>query len=118
MDLNFTPEEEAFRTEVQRFLQAELPGRIARKVKGGLHLTRDDMREWHAILNARGWLASHWPREYGGPGWSVAQKFLFDNGGALAGGPRIWPVGVGDELGDARSDGLDYPFVALRHLNP
>ncbi|MBC8838439.1 acyl-CoA dehydrogenase family protein, partial [Escherichia coli] len=61
MDLNFTPEEEAFRTEVQRFLQAELPERIARQVKGGLHLTRDDMREWHAILNARGWLASHWP---------------------------------------------------------
>ncbi|MCA3923847.1 acyl-CoA dehydrogenase family protein, partial [Burkholderia sp.] len=94
MDLNFTPEEEAFRTEVQRFLQAELPERIARQVKGGLHLTRDDMREWHAILNARGWLASHWPSEYGGPGWSVAQKFLFDNECALAGAPRIVPFGV------------------------
>lgn len=79
---------------MQRFLQAELPERIARKVKGGLHLTRDDMREWHAILNARGWLASHWPREYGGPGWSVAQKFLFDNECALAGAPRIVPFGV------------------------
>ncbi|EOH6077654.1 acyl-CoA dehydrogenase family protein [Burkholderia cenocepacia] len=94
MDLDFTPEEEAFRTEVQRFLAAELPARTARKVKGGLHLTRDDMREWHAILNARGWLASHWPREYGGPGWSVAQKFLFDNECALAGAPRIVPFGV------------------------
>lgn len=94
MDLDFTPEEEAFRAEVQRFLAAELPARTARKVKGGLHLTRDDMREWHAILNARGWLASHWPREYGGPGWSVAQKFLFDNECALAGAPRIVPFGV------------------------
>ena len=94
MDLDFTPEEEAFRAEVQRFLAAELPERTARKVRGGLHLTRDDMREWHTILNARGWLASHWPREYGGPGWSVAQKFLFDNECALAGAPRIVPFGL------------------------
>src|SRR5262245_35244516 len=94
MDLDFTPEEEAFRADVQRFLNDRLPVRIARKVKGGLHLTRDDMREWHAILHARGWLANHWPREYGGPGWSVAQKFLFDHECALAGAPRIVPFGV------------------------
>ncbi|WP_063532933.1 acyl-CoA dehydrogenase family protein [Burkholderia sp. MSMB1589WGS] len=94
MDLNFTAEEEAFRAQVQRFLADALPPRISRKVKGGLRLTRDDMREWHAILNARGWLASHWPREWGGPGWSVAQKFLFDNECAIAGAPRIVPFGV------------------------
>ncbi|RAC79361.1 pimeloyl-CoA dehydrogenase large subunit, partial [Burkholderia multivorans] len=54
MDLNFTPEEEAFRADVQRFLRTELPERTAHKVKHGLPLTRDDMQEWHAILNARG----------------------------------------------------------------
>ncbi|AJX31926.1 acyl-CoA dehydrogenase family protein [Burkholderia oklahomensis] len=94
MDLNFTAEEEAFRAQVQRFLADRLPPRISRKVKGGLRLTRDDMREWHAILDEQGWLASHWPREWGGPGWSVAQKFLFDNECALAGAPRIVPFGV------------------------
>ncbi|AOJ70130.1 MULTISPECIES: acyl-CoA dehydrogenase family protein [Burkholderia] len=94
MDLNFTADEEAFRAQVQRFLADKLPPRISRKVKGGLRLTRDDMREWHATLNAQGWLASHWPREWGGPGWSVAQKFLFDNECALAGAPRIVPFGV------------------------
>ncbi|WP_179401144.1 acyl-CoA dehydrogenase family protein [Burkholderia guangdongensis] len=94
MDLNFTPEEEAFRAEVQAFLKANLSERVARKVKGGLKLTRDDMVEWHATLNKRGWLANHWPKEYGGPGWSVAQKFLFDNECALAGAPRIVPFGL------------------------
>ncbi|KVE38117.1 acyl-CoA dehydrogenase family protein [Burkholderia sp. TSV86] len=94
MDLNFTAEEEAFRAGVQRFLADKLPQRLSSKVKGGLRLTRDDMREWHAILNEQGWLASHWPREWGGPGWSVAQKFLFDNECALAGAPRIVPFGV------------------------
>ncbi|MBS4738353.1 acyl-CoA dehydrogenase family protein, partial [Acinetobacter baumannii] len=55
---------------------------------------RADMVEWHAILNRQGWLASHWPVEYGGTGWSATQKFIFDNECALAGAPRIVPFGL------------------------
>jgi alkylation response protein AidB-like acyl-CoA dehydrogenase len=94
MDLNFTPEEEAFRTDVQRFLRDKLPQRLADKVHGGHRLTRDDMAEWHAILNAQGWLANHWPKECGGPGWNAVQKFIFENECALAGAPRVVPFGV------------------------
>ena len=94
MDLNFTPEEEAFRAEVQAFLKAKLPARIATKVKAGQRLTKADQDEWHAILNERGWLANHWPQEYGGPGWGAVEKFIFDTECALAGGPRIVPFGV------------------------
>ena len=49
MDLNFTPEEEAFRAEVQAFLKDKLPARIADKVKAGQRLTKADQDEWHAI---------------------------------------------------------------------
>jgi alkylation response protein AidB-like acyl-CoA dehydrogenase len=94
MDLNFTPEEEAFRAEVQAFLKDKLPARIANKVKAGQRLTKADQDEWHAILNERGWLANHWPKEYGGPGWGAVEKFIFDTECALAGGPRIVPFGV------------------------
>ena len=94
MDLNFTPEEEAFRAEVQAFLRDKLPARIANKVKAGQRLTKADQDEWHAILNERGWLANHWPEEYGGPGWGAVEKFIFDTECALAGGPRIVPFGV------------------------
>ncbi len=94
MDLTFTPEEEAFRREVVAFLNDKLPARLSRKVKSGLRLTRDDLVEWHAILNARGWLANHWPQEHGGPGWGAVQKFIFENECALAGAPRIVPFGV------------------------
>jgi alkylation response protein AidB-like acyl-CoA dehydrogenase len=94
MDLNFTAEEEAFRADVKRFLDERLPARTAHKVKQGLRLSREDMAEWHAILNARGWLASHWPREHGGTGWSAVERFIFDNECALAGAPRIVPFGV------------------------
>ncbi len=94
MDLNFTREEEAFRTEVREFLAAELPARLSDKVRTGKHLTKADMQEWHAILNQRGWLANHWPQQYGGPGWSAVQKFIFENECALAHAPRIVPFGV------------------------
>jgi alkylation response protein AidB-like acyl-CoA dehydrogenase len=94
MDLKFTPEEEAFRASVVRFLDEKLPARLADKARNGVRLTRDDMVEWHAILNEQGWLANHWPKEYGGPGWNTAQKFIFENECALAGAPRILPFGV------------------------
>jgi len=94
MDLQFTPEEQAFREEVQTFLKDKLPKHISDKVKAGQRLSKADQEEWHAILNERGWLANHWPQEYGGPGWGAVQKFIFDNECALAGGPRIVPFGV------------------------
>ncbi|WP_312429244.1 acyl-CoA dehydrogenase family protein [Achromobacter sp.] len=94
MDLEFTPEEIAFRDEVRAFLDARLPRRLADKVGEGKLLTRDDMAEWHAILNAQGWLATHWPVEYGGTGWTAAQKYIFDNECALANAPRIVPFGL------------------------
>ncbi|MGH6640613.1 MAG: acyl-CoA dehydrogenase family protein, partial [Polaromonas sp.] len=94
MDLNFTPEEEAFRSEVRDFLAARLPARLSGKVASGKHLGKADMEEWHAILNARGWLANHWPEQYGGPGWTAVEKFIFENECALAHAPRIVPFGV------------------------
>jgi len=94
MDLNFTPEEERFRDEVRAFLADRLPAAIASKVANGQHLAKADMQAWHAILNERGWLANHWPREYGGPGWTAVEKFIFENECALANAPRIVPFGV------------------------
>lgn len=94
MDLNFTPEEEAFRAQVLRFLSEKLPQRLSNKVRDGKRLTKVDLNEWHAVLNAEGWLANHWPKEHGGPGWSAVQKFIFENECALAGAPRVVPFGV------------------------
>ena len=94
MDLTFTPEEEAFRAEVRRFLADKYPKRLADKVRRGMRLTKADHEEWHAILNARGWLANHWPKAYGGTGWTPTQAFIFDTETALAHTPRIIPFGL------------------------
>jgi len=94
MDLKFTAAEEAFRADVLKFLRTSLPDEIAQKVHTGRRLTRDDMAQWHGILNAQGWLANHWPKEYGGPGWTAVQKFIFENECAIAGAPRVVPFGM------------------------
>jgi alkylation response protein AidB-like acyl-CoA dehydrogenase len=94
MDLTFTPEEEAFRDEVRAFLAANLPQRLSDKTRRGQHLTKAEHEEWHAILNSRGWFANHWPVDWGGPGWSVMQRFIFETETALAHAPRILPFGV------------------------
>lgn len=94
MDLRFTAEDEAFRQEVRTFLKQKLPQRLADKVRLGQRLTRDDYVEWHAILNARGWLATHWPKAYGGTGWSVVQTHIFELEAALAHAPKVIPFAL------------------------
>ena len=94
MDLNFTPQEEAFRAEVQRFLNDDVPARLKDKGDAGKRFTKADFEEWHALLNQKGWLASGWPVEYGGTGWNPVEKFIFDNECALAHTPRVQPFGL------------------------
>ena len=95
MDITYTAEERAFRAEVRAFLREHLPADIAAKVREGKRLARADHVRWHAALNARGWLAVHWPTEYGGTGWGAVQRHIFDEECAAAGAPQIIPFGVG-----------------------
>jgi alkylation response protein AidB-like acyl-CoA dehydrogenase len=94
MELNFTDAEQAFRREVQDFLATKLSPEVAARVKQGHALSKADMERWHAVLHARGWLANHWPVEYGGTGWGPIERFIFENECALANAPRIVPFGV------------------------
>ncbi|MGZ0785059.1 pimeloyl-CoA dehydrogenase large subunit [Pseudomonas sp. TKO26] len=94
MDLSFTPQEEAFRDQVRSFLAERLPPALSDKVAAGERLSKADMEQWHALLNARGWLANHWPEAFGGPGWSPVEKFIFELECGLANAPRIVPFGV------------------------
>lgn len=94
MDLNFTSRELEFREEVRSFLDSKLPKRLSELVRNGQHLSKTDQEEWHAILNEKGWLANHWPKEHGGTGWTAVEKFIFENECALAHAPRVLPFGL------------------------
>jgi alkylation response protein AidB-like acyl-CoA dehydrogenase len=94
MDLTFTPQERAFRAEVRAFIRSELPPATRAKMVAGEELTKADYVEWQRRLNARGWLAPNWPVQYGGTGWSVVEKHIFDEELALGCAPRQIPFGV------------------------
>ena len=94
MDLNYTPEEQAFREEVRSFLRERLPHEVSRKVLEHKRLGKEDQVRWQKILHEQGWMAPGWSKEHGGCEWNAVQQHIFDEECAEAGGPRIIPFGV------------------------
>ena len=93
MDLSFSPAEEAFREEVRSFIAANLPAELKGKARSDFE-GRDDYLLWHKVLYKKGWVAPLWPKEYGGTGWSVTQRYIFNEECARAEAPLILPFGV------------------------
>lgn len=93
MRLSYTPEQKAFRAEVRAFIAENLPAKLSTKVRSGAALEKADYEAWHAILNAKGWLAANWPVEHGGTGWDAVQRFIFDDEATASFAPRILPFG-------------------------
>jgi pimeloyl-CoA dehydrogenase large subunit len=79
MDLSFTSEELAFRDEVRDFVAKKLPASIREKIAAGRHPSRDDIVAWTRILHAKGWSVPHWPKEWGGTGWSPVKLSIFND---------------------------------------
>ncbi len=102
MDFRDNPQEAAFRRVVSDFLDAEFPKELGnRPEEWGLFNAggrmnaeyRDWMRGWNQKLNARGWAAPAWPKEYGGGGLSVKEQFILSEEFAWRRAPR--PGGIG-----------------------
>ncbi|MGE0829625.1 MAG: acyl-CoA dehydrogenase family protein [Hyphomonadaceae bacterium] len=79
----------AFREEVRAFIRAALPADMAARNRNGAHHSREDVMEWARRLASRGWSTPNWPKEYGGPGWSAAERQIFEEEAALAGAPAL-----------------------------
>src|ERR671927_1970688 len=94
MDLNYSAEELAFRDDVRSWLRANLPAELREKVESYAHLSKDDLLRWHRILAKKGWVAPWWPKEWGGTGWNVVQRYIFEEELGYAGSPPIIPFGV------------------------
>lgn len=96
MDLAMRAEDVAFRDEVRAFLKDNLSEDLkahARLTPG--ILSDQDLRvEWLKRLNARGWAAPSWPKQYGGAGWTVMQRFIFSSECASAGAPAGSNMGL------------------------
>jgi alkylation response protein AidB-like acyl-CoA dehydrogenase len=94
MDLEFSPAEIAFREEVRLFIAENYPKALRGKQDEGDELGKEDFLSWHRVLAKKGWIAPAWPVEYGGPGWTATQRFIFSEEIARADCIRIMPFGV------------------------
>ncbi len=93
MNLDFTPEEQAFRDEVRSFISENYPKHL-----GDTGLREDLPREhyvaWHKVLGEKGWSVPAWPTEYGGTGWTPTQRYIWSEENARVNALMPLPFGV------------------------
>ena len=83
MDFADSPEHAAFRSEVRRWLEANLPSEICVDDAADQRVAPD--REtlekriaWQKTMHAAGWVGLSWPKQYGGRGANFMQQVIFD----------------------------------------
>jgi alkylation response protein AidB-like acyl-CoA dehydrogenase len=96
MNIDWTPDDLAFRDEVRAFLSEKLPPEIARagRMMTSVYSDHEAGMEWQRLLHERGWAAPHWPVEHGGQNWSMAQHYLFTYERVAAGAPPVSSMGI------------------------
>ncbi len=110
MDWSDSAEQAAFREQVRSFIGERLPAyyraQSAQQAARGLEGDwQDDLvngdddakaaaREWASALQERGWVAPHWPKEYGGGGMTTMEQFIYNQEMAATEAPRVGGQGV------------------------
>jgi alkylation response protein AidB-like acyl-CoA dehydrogenase len=94
MRLDQNEADRAFRHEVRRFCEQNVPDALRERVRSGMRATPDGFRQWQSILFRQGWGAPTWPREHGGTGWSPVQIHIFEQETAAADAPPQFHQGL------------------------
>jgi len=101
MDFKDTPEEAAFRTEVRGFIKQNLSSdwrRLNEGYEDYMSASSPEreafVQQWRRALSTHGWIAPHWPKEYGGAGMTPGEQFIFNEEMANARAPQVGGSGV------------------------
>lgn len=94
MNLDFDPEDLAFRDEVRAFFADTVSSDWLTRVRAGLRLEPEELIAYQKALAARGWGAPTWPVEHGGTGWSPTRLYIFETESARAGAPIQFHQGL------------------------
>ena len=96
MQTGFSAQEERFRQEAAKWLDAQLSGPF-RDIRGVTSMSGALARrqEWERALGAERWSCIGWPEEYGGRNASLAEQVIFAEEYARAGAPgRVGHMGI------------------------
>ncbi len=111
MDWEDNKEQAGFRSKVQSVIESKLPKRYKRMSKEFFKATvyrwavdrvsentdeRKDASEWFDAISEEGWVAPHWPKEFGGGGFSPMEQYIYNAEMAKANVPTVGSnVGIG-----------------------
>lgn len=84
-------EQAAFRLEVRDWLREHVPASLRHTT---FRPDPEQAMQWYRALWRRGWIAPHWPREYGGMGATPMEQLILMEEMALAGTPDIPTQGL------------------------
>jgi alkylation response protein AidB-like acyl-CoA dehydrogenase len=85
------PADAAFRREVRDWVREHCPRELLQRID---RVTPPELKPWHRLLHERGWIAPHWPREFGGMGASLAQQIILYEEINRAGAPIPFQHGL------------------------
>src|SRR5271156_4247060 len=113
MDFTWTAEQDAYRMDVRKWLEANRPpalGRVDDPEAGGDDAVWQRLKAWHKKLYHAGWAGLTWPKEYGGRGATFIEQVIFQQElgrlnlpmgcnvlGVIMTGPAIMQWGTDDQ---------------------
>ena len=110
---DLTDEQQRFRAEVASWLRANVPAHLRHTT---FRAPPRDCMPWYRKLSERGWIAPHWPREWGGMSATPVEEVILMEEMARAGAPDI-PVQGLNHIGPILIK-CGTPEQRQRHLPP
>lgn len=89
MDLKHSPEDEAFRLEARQWLEQNVPREIRDSAESRTTVPRRLRVPYYKGLRAKGWMCPKWPKQYGGPGLSLARQVILAEEMGRVGAPNM-----------------------------
>ena len=86
-----TAEDRRFRAEVRDWVHDNCPRELCQQRH---RIDPLALKPWHRRLYERGWIAPHWPKQYGGMGASLTQQIILFEEIVREGAPTPYPHGL------------------------
>ncbi len=85
----------SFHQQLVKFTESPELAPLKEAVRSNQKMSRKEYSAWQKALFAKGWAAPNWPVEYGGTGWDLQQRYLFEEVTAAADCPPQYHHGIG-----------------------